>query len=120
MKVPDAERGSRGLDADELEALRAEVERLAESARVSRWNPDPEDVQRSVAQLVLTLAEFVRSLLERQTLRRMDEGTLTDAEIERIGVALMRLEETLQDIAARFGLELDDLNIDLGPLGRLL
>ena len=69
-----------------------------------RWNADPADVQRSVAQLVLTLVEFIRKLLERQAIRRMEEGTLTDEEVENVGRALMKLEETLRDIAARFRL----------------
>ena len=59
-------------------------------------------------------------LLERQAIRRLEGGTLTPDETEAVGVALMRLEETVRDLAARFGLEPDDLNLDLGPLGRLL
>jgi hypothetical protein len=77
-------------------------------------------VQRSVAQLVLTLVEFVRQLLERQAIRRMNEGTLTDAETEAIGAALMKLEETVLDMAAKFGIPPDELNLDLGPLGKLM
>jgi hypothetical protein len=107
------------LEVRELESLRAELERQAD-ALAPRWNADPEDVQRSVARLVLTLVEFVRQLLERQAIRRMEASTLTADETENIGVALMRLEETVRDMAARFGLEPDDLNLDLGPLGRLL
>ena len=84
-----------------------------------RWNADPKDVQRAVGKLVLALAEFLRKLFERQTLRRMDAGTLTPAQIEALGVALMRLEETITELARRFGLSRDDLNLDLGPLGRL-
>jgi hypothetical protein len=84
-----------------------------------RWNADAEDVQRAVGKLVLALAEFLRKLFERQTLRRMDAGTLTPAQIEALGVALMRLEETITELARRFGLSRDDLNLDLGPLGRL-
>jgi Gas vesicle protein K len=69
--------------------------------------------------LVLSLIEFIRQLLERQAIRRMEARTLTDEEIERLGTALMRLEETVKDIAAQFGLSPDELNLDLGPLGRL-
>ena len=72
-----------------------------------------------MGKLVLALAEFLRQLMERQTLRRMDAGTLTPAQIEALGVALMRLEETIHDLARRFGLTPEDLNLDLGPLGRL-
>jgi hypothetical protein len=107
------------LEVQELETLRAELERQAALASAPRWNASPEDVQRSVARLVLTLVEFVRQLLERQAIRRMEGGTLSDDEVEAVGTALMRLEETVRDLAARFGLEPDDLNLDLGPLGRL-
>jgi phosphoribosylaminoimidazole-succinocarboxamide synthase len=85
-----------------------------------RWNADPDEVQRSVAQLVLTLVEFVRQLLERQSIRRMDAGTLTDRQIEDVGRALMQLEETVRDIAAKFGIPAEDLNLELGPLGKLM
>ena len=104
----------------EIESLRAELERQAEAALAPRWNADPEDVQKSVARLVLTLVEFIRQLLERQAIRRMEGDTLTPEETENIGVALMRLEETVRDMAARFGLAPEELNLDLGPLGRLL
>ena len=69
---------------------------------------------------MLTLVEFIRRLLERQAIRRMEAGTLTPEETEAIGVALMRLEETVHDLARRFGLDPADLNLDLGPLGRLI
>jgi hypothetical protein len=108
------------FEVRELESLRAELERQAARATTPRWNANPEDVQRSVARLVLTLVEFIRQLLERQAIRRVEGGTLTAGETEAVGVALMRLEETVRDIAARFGLEPEDLNLDLGPLGRLL
>ena len=81
-----------------------------------RWNPDPDDVQRSVAQLVLTLVEFLRRLMERQAIRRMEQETLTPEQVEAVGVALMRLEETVRDIGKRFGLTPEDLNLDLGPV----
>ena len=81
-----------------------------------RWNPDPEDVQKSVAQLVLTIVEFLRKLMERQAIRRMEQKTLTRKEVEAIGTALMRLEETIRDIGKRFGLEAADLNLDLGAI----
>jgi hypothetical protein len=103
----------------ELEDLRRELERTAARAP-ARWNADPEDVQRSVAQLVLTLVEFIRNLLERQAIRRMEAGTLTDDQTEDIGRALMQLEETVRDIATKFGIPIEDLNLDLGPVGRLM
>jgi Gas vesicle protein K len=108
------------LEVHELESLRAELERQAEQTSTPRWNANPEDVRRSVARLVLTLVEFVRQLLERQAIRRLEGGTLSADETEAIGVALMRLEETVHDLAARFELGPDELNLDLGPLGRLL
>ena len=87
--------------------------------RPLRWNPDPDDVQRSVVKLVLSLIEFIRKLMERQAIRRLEEKTLTPAEIENVGVALMKLEKTVFDIAKRFKLDPKDLNLDLGPIGRL-
>jgi hypothetical protein len=108
------------VQVEELESMRAEVERLARRAAPPRWNADPDEVRRSVAKLVLTLVEFIRQLLERQAIRRMDAGTLTAEETEAVGLALMRLEETVHELGAQFGLALDDLNLDLGPVGRLM
>lgn len=102
----------------ELEALRREVERIR-GILPTRVNVDPEGVEQGLAKLVLTLVEFLRQLLERQAIRRMDGGSLSDDEIERMGVALMRLQEKVNEIAATFGLEPADLNIGLGPLGKL-
>jgi hypothetical protein len=99
-------------------ALRAELERLTATVP-ARWNADPEDVQRSVARLVLALVEFLRQLMERQAIRRMEGGSLAPEEVEAMGQALMKLEETVHDLASRFGLSPEDLNLDLGPLGRL-
>jgi hypothetical protein len=84
-----------------------------------RWNPDPEDVQKSVVKLVLSLVEFIRKMMERQAVRRLEEKTLTSEEIENVGIALMKLEETVVLIAKRFKLDPQDLNLDLGPIGRL-
>ena len=103
----------------ELEDLRRELERATGKSPL-RWNADPDDVQRSVAQLVLTLVEFIRKLLERQAIRRMEAGTLTDRQTEDIGRALMQLEATVRDLAARFGISVEDLNLDLGPAGKLI
>jgi hypothetical protein len=106
------------LRVKEIDALRSEIAKKS-AELVPRWNADPEDVQKSVAQLVLALVEFLRKLLERQAIRRMEAETLSPDEIERVGLALMRLEETVRDLAARFGLDPEELNLDLGPLGRL-
>lgn len=107
------------MRAEERSALRSELKRRAAKRAPLRWNARPEDVQKSLAQLVLALVEFLRKLLEKQALRRMEAGTLTPEEIESVGIALMRLEESVRDLAARFGLAAEDLNLDLGPLGRL-
>ena len=104
----------------EIESLRGEIERVARSSRPPRWNANPDDVRRSVVKLVLTLVDFVRQLLERQALRRVDANTLTAAETEAIGVALMQLEATVRDLAAQFDLNPEDLNLDLGPIGKLV
>jgi hypothetical protein len=108
-----------GIEVQELDSIRAEVQRLAQTVP-PRWNADPEDVRRSVAKLVLTLVEFIRQLLERQAIRRMDAGTLTPEQTEAVGLALMRLEETVRDIGTQFGLAPEDLNLDLGPVGKLM
>jgi hypothetical protein len=108
----------RTLRAQDVSSLRRQLSSRAPRT-TPRFHADPEDVQRSVARLVLTLVDFLRQLMERQTVRRMDEGTLTPAEIEKMGRALMELERTVHQIAARFGLDPHDLNLDLGPLGRL-
>jgi len=107
-------------ELSKLEDLRRELERTRSRTSPPRWNADADDVQRSVAQLVLTLVEFIRKLLERQAIRRLEEGTLTDQQTEEIGRALMTLEETIVDIAAKFGLLPEELNLDLGPIGKLM
>ena len=109
-----------GLDVQEIESLRAELDRLAATSAAPRWNADPEDVRRSVAKLVLTLVEFIRQILERQAIRRMEAGTLTEEETESVGLALMRLEETVREMGAQFGLAPEDLKLDLGPIGKLV
>ena len=113
-------RGASAVNVHEVESLRAELERLRASGSPPRWNANPEDVRRSVGKLVLTLVEAIRQLLERQAIRRMENDTLTAAETEAIGLALMRLEETIRDIAAQFDLLPEDLNLDLGPIGKLV
>ena len=85
----------------------------------SRIELSPDNIEQGLAQLVLTLIDFLRQLLERQAIRRMEGGTLSDQEIEQMGEALMKLETKVQELAEQFGLSPADLNIDLGPLGRL-
>jgi hypothetical protein len=98
--------------ARELEGVRRSVPR--------RIGADPESVERGLAQLVLTLIELLRQLMERQALRRMEGGTLTDEQVERLGETFMKLEQRMGELTEHFGLEQSDLNLDLGPLGNLL
>jgi hypothetical protein len=107
------------IEVQEVESLRKEIEHLR-GGGTPRWNADPEEVRRSVLKLVLTLVEFIRQLLERQAIRRMEGGTLDDAETEAIGLALMRLEETIRDLCAQFDIAPNELNLDLGPIGKLV
>lgn len=85
-----------------------------------RIETDSENVERDLTRLVLTIVELVRQLVERQCIRRVEEGDLSDEQVEEIGVTLMRLEEAMADLCDRFGLAPSDLNLDLGPLGTLL
>ncbi len=84
-----------------------------------RINADPEHVENGLARLVLTVIELLREILEHQAIRRMDGGTLSDEQIERLGLALLKLNERMEELKTTFGLTDEDLNIDLGPLGRL-
>ena len=104
---------------DELEILKNELQQVR-GTLPSRIDVDAEGVEQGLAQLVLTLVEFLRQLLERQAVRRMEGGSLTDEEVERVGLALMKLEEKVHQLTTQFGLKPSDLNINLGPLGDLL
>jgi len=96
-----------------------ELDRLA-SALPRRINADPEHVEKGLAQLVLTLVELLRQLMERQALRRMENGTLTDEQLDRLGETFMKLEQRMGELKEHFDLEDGDLNLNLGPLGDLL
>ena len=100
------------------EAFHEELRHVAR-ALPERINADPERVENGLAQLALTLIELLRKVLEHQAVRRMDGGTLSDEEVERLGLALLRLNERMQELKVIFNLTDEDLNIDLGPLGRL-
>jgi hypothetical protein len=104
---------------DDLAEFTAEIER-ARSQLPSRVNVDPEDVERGLSTLVLTVIELLRQLMERQALRRMEAGTINDEQIERLGQAFIQLEQRMVELKAIFGLRDEDLNLDLGPLGRLM
>jgi hypothetical protein len=119
-RAPKRPANAGAIEIQEIESLRAELERIGGNSRPPRWNANPDDVRRSVVKLVLTLVEFVRQLLERQAIRRVEAGTLTSDDTEAIGLALMRLEDTIRDLCAQFDLAPEDLNLDLGPIGRLV
>jgi Gas vesicle protein K len=85
-----------------------------------RLETDPESVQRDLLRLVLTIVELVRQLMEKQALRRVDAGDLSDDQIEALGAGLMHLENAMRELRERYGLTQQDLNLDLGPLGSLL
>jgi hypothetical protein len=95
---------------------------LARIARAlpSRVDIDPQAVQQDLAKLVLTLVELLRRVVEHQALQRMDQGGLSEQQVEDMGLALWRLEEKMQEIRDVFGVAAEDLNVDLGPLGKLL
>lgn len=85
-----------------------------------RVDIDPDTLERDLACLVLTVVELLRQLMERQALRRVEAGGLTEDQEERIGLTLMLLEDRMEQLRTRCGLEPEDLNLDLGPLGSLL
>ena len=103
-----------------LLAPRTGEERAAGSALSRRINADPEGVEQGLAQLVLTIVELLRQIMERQALHRIDAGGLDDTQVERLGETFLMLERRMQELKDQFGLEDKDLNLDLGPLGRLL
>ena len=85
-----------------------------------RVTADPETLEKGLAQLVLTIVELLRQLMERQALRRIDAGSLTPEEEERLGRTFLALAERMEELKETFGLEDKDLNLDLGPLGKLI
>jgi len=103
----------------DVETIARQLEQIGD-AFPRRIDADPEKVERGLAQLVLTLVELLRQLMERQALRRMEQGTLDDEQIERLGLTFMRLAERMEELKAEFGLRDSDLNLSLGPLGNLL
>jgi gas vesicle protein GvpK/gas vesicle protein GvpA/GvpJ/GvpM family len=111
---PDVIQSLPASQAATVAPLEAVAERLT-----PRLNTDPEKVENGLARLVLTLIEVLRKVLEHQAVRRMEGGHLSDDEVERLGVALLRLNDRMQDMKGIFGLTDDDLQIDLGPLGKL-
>ena len=103
----------------DLDLFDTELPRL-EDALTRRIDADPESVERGLAQLVLTVVELLRQLMERQALRRIDGGTLSEEQVERLGRTFMELDKRMEQLRVEFGLEEEDLNLNLGPLGNLL
>lgn len=93
---------------------------LKKAREAPRLNLDPQQVKNGLGQLVLTVVKLLHELLERQAIRRMDSGSLTEEQVERLGTALMAQSEEIERLCKEFGLSQEDLNLDLGPLGRLL
>ncbi len=104
--------GDLGFFSGELDRIRAGLGR--------RVNADPESLEKGLAQLVMTIIELLRQLMERQALRRIAGGTLSDDEVERLGETFMRLAERMEELKREFGLRDEDLNLNLGPLGDLM
>ncbi len=105
--------------AEAVSDLRQQLQSAA-GGTLERIDCDAESVEQGLARLVLSLIELLRRLLERQAVRRVEGGSLTDQQVEEMGQALMKLEAKTAEIAAMFGLRPEDLNLELGPLGRLL
>jgi hypothetical protein len=105
--------------APDLDLFGNEMERLDAALR-RRINADRDNLEKGLAQLVLTLVELLRQLMERQALRRIDGGSLSAEEVEKLGETFMLLEQRMEELKESFGLEDEDLNLDLGPLGRLM
>lgn len=107
----------------EIEAAVADLKRQLEGLAdrsLQRIDCNSEGLEQGLAKLVLGLIELLRQLLERQAIRRMEGGTLTEQQIEEMGQALMKLEQKVHELAAHFGLKPEDLNLGLGPVGNLL
>ncbi len=107
------------VETDSAQAFVAELEKLQERLP-RRIEANPQNVERGLAKLVLTLIELIRQLLEKQAMKRMEAGSLSDDQIENVGLTLMKLENKMKELQAVFGLKDEDLNINLGPLGDLL
>ena len=107
------------IETSHAEEFVEELRRVTDTLP-SRINIDADGVEQGLAKLVLTLIEFIRRLLEKQAVRRMEGGDLSPQQIEELGLALMRLEAKLEELKTQFGLSDEDLNLDLGPIGRLI
>ncbi len=104
---------------DSPEEFIKEIEKIQQTLP-NRIDANPDNVEKGLAKLVLTLIELLRQLMEKQGMRRIDRGSLTDEEVERLGITLMKLEEKMEELKKVFGIEKDELNLNLGPLGDLM
>lgn len=119
MTAPSAPDSKVLAGPGDLELFPRELDRIG--ARLGqRLNAAPESVEKGLAQLVLTIIELLRQLMERQALRRIEGGTLSDHEVERLGETFMKLAERMDELKADFGLTDEDLNLNLGPQGDLI
>ena len=110
---------NRIVETDSPQDFIEEIEKI-QNALPKRIDANPKNVEKGLAKLVLTLIELIRKLLEKQAMRRVDAGSLTEEEIERVGETLMKLENKMQELKGVFGLKDEELNINLGPLGDLM
>ena len=110
---------SKTIDTDSLEIFASEMEKVKDSLP-KRIDANPKNAEKGLAKLVLTLIELIRKLMEKQAMRRVEAGSLTDEEVERIGETLEKLENKMKELKEIFGLKDEELNLNLGPLGDLL
>ena len=107
------------VETDSPEEFIEEIER-AQNVLPKKIDANPKTVEKGLAKLVLTLIELIRKLLEKQAMRRVEAGSLSDEEIERVGETLMKLENKMDELKGIFGLKDEELNLNLGPLGDLM
>ncbi len=107
------------IETDSLEVFASEMEKV-QNALPKKIEANPENAEKGLAKLVLTLIELIRKLMEKQAMRRVEAGSLTDEEVERVGETLEKLENKMKELKEIFGLKDEELNINLGPLGDLL
>jgi len=110
---------NRTIETDSREAFIEEIEKV-QDVLPKRIDANPKNVEKGLAKLVLTLVELIRKLLEKQAMRRIEGGSLSEEEIEGIGETLMKLENKMKELKEIFGLKDEELNLNLGPLGDLM
>ena len=110
---------SKTVETDSLEIFAGEMEKVKD-ALPKKIEANPKNVEKGLAKLVLTLIELIRKLMEKQAMRRLEAGSLTDEEIERVGETLEKLEKKMKELKEIFGLKDEELNLNLGPLGDLM